>query len=159
MTAIKVLTSIIRGKRREGFDIAGAVRHAFANLIERVAGILGKLVLPAMIVTNKTFKEAVEDLQRAVKTWPEIISFELGIGPLTGIVSFALFCIIGLVSVFVGSLNLISGIIFFVLALFLLIVAMTILSTTINMTFYTLLYLALVEKKKFKNAKELFTKF
>lgn len=160
MTLIKVVASIIRGQRKQGFDISYQVRNAAASALEGITGIIGKLVLPAMIVTDKTFGESVKDLRQSLKTWPEILAFELGIGPLTGLVFFICFIIILLVAFALSSVSFLGAIVFGVLTLVLLIIALSVLSTLVNMTYYTLLYLTLVEKRHIKDAKDVFhTKF
>jgi|GEM_PF-5872133 len=160
MTLVHVITGLLRGKRQNGMDIGSAIRNMLANMIEGLVGILGKLVLPAMIVTDKTFKEAVVDLKRSAKTWPEVLAFEIGLGPLFGLAFFAIAIVLGLlayaVSPFIGMYALIA----FIISLVIVIIAMGILSKFVNATYYTLLYLALVEKKHIHGVKELFhTKF
>lgn len=160
MTLIKIIASLIRGQRKQGFDIGYQARNAAASALEGITGIIGKLVLPAMIITDKTFGESVKELRQSLKTWPEILAFELGIGPIVGIVFLLALVAILVVSFALSGISFLGAIIFGVLAFVLLIIALNVLSTLVNMTYYTLLYLALVEKKRIKDAKDVFyTKF
>ena len=140
MLLISLLVAMLRGKRRE----LGPIGHAasgLAWLIEMVAGIAGKLVLPAMIITDRNFIQSVKQLQEAIKRIPEIATFEIGIRPLT---SLATMLSLGIAVLFGMAFGLFVGIILFAL----LAIAIHIFSTLINQIYYTLLYLTLIEGKK-----------
>jgi hypothetical protein len=129
---IKLLVSWFRGKGRLG--------HAVGGILDYLSGVAGKLVVPAMIVTERSFGESVKQLGEAVKHIPEIAAFEVGIRPLTSLV---VLLSIGIAVLFGLSFGLIAGLI---IAAFLLL-AVIILSTLVNQIYYTLLYLALIEKR------------
>ena len=132
MLLIKILISSIRSKGRLG-EILGSV-------LDRFTGIAGRLVLPAMIVTERNFTDAVKQLKDSLHAIPEIATYELGIGPLTSLVFFLgilIFIPLVILNVFIGIL--------FIIILILLI---SLFSTYINNSYYTLLYLSLIEKKK-----------
>ncbi len=135
MIVIRIFSSWLRNKGRIGGYAGG--------FIDYISGIAGKLVLPAMIVTERNFKEAVEQLKHSIKVIPEIATYEIGIRPLTTLTIF-----IGLFLSFLFgiSFGLFIGIIFF----FIIILFITLLSVYINNTYYTILYLTLIEKKKIK---------
>jgi hypothetical protein len=159
MVGIKLLAAALRGRRRNGFDVTSMIRGVLANTLETLTSIIGKLVLPAMIVTEKTFGEAVKDLQNSAKTWPEVLAFEFGIGPLTSLVFFAsLIVLAGIAFVLYPVLG-IGALIFTAILLLLVILTLSILGSFVNSTYYTLLYIALVEKKHIKGVQDLFRKF
>ncbi len=135
---IKILAS---GLKKKG--IAGKLAGGF---IETIAGIVGKLVIPSMIITERHFGQAVVQLKDSYKAIPEIATFEIGIKPLKSLAA-----IIGLFLAFVVflSFGVFIGIIFFVFW----IIAIMLLSAYINTTYYTLVYLTLIEKKKIKGLK------
>lgn len=132
---IKMLSSWLRGKGRAG-QMAG-------SLIDYLTGLAGKLVLPAMIITERNFKESVVQLKDSLKAVPEIATYEIGIRPLMTLVFF-----IGLLLALMlgSSLGIFVGFIFFLILLSL----MILISVYINETYYTTLYLTLIEKKKIK---------
>lgn len=102
----------------------------------------GKLVLPAMIVTDRNFLESVKQLGDSVKALPEIATFEIGIRPLTFI---AVLCgVLGTVILFFLSPFIAVP---FAFTYFLLLIMAV---NYINSTYYTILYLTLIEKKKIK---------
>lgn len=130
---IKVLTGKLRQK-------GGAGRLA-GGFLDMITGIAGKLVLPAMIVTDRSFFAAIKQLKDALPLIPEIAAFEIGIQPITGLVTF-----IGII--FSVLLGLAFGVLTGVAFLFLIILVVIIFSTLINQIYYTLLYLTLIEGKK-----------
>lgn len=146
MLLISLLVAMLRGKRREMGAGLGYAASGLAWLIETVTGIAGKLVLPAMIVTERNFTQSVKQLQEAIKRIPEIATFEVGIRPLTSLVSFLS---LGISVLFGMAFGLFTGIILFVL----LAITLHIFSTLINQIYYTLLYLTLIEGKKIPGLK------
>ena len=135
MLLIRIFSSWLRNKGRIG-EYAG-------NFIDYISGIAGKLVLPAMIVTEKNFKEAAEQLKHSIKAIPEIATYEIGIRPLTTLAFFAGLFLSFLLGI---SLGFFVGIIVFFIAMLFTIL----LSVYINNSYYTILYLTLIEKKKVK---------
>ena len=135
---IKILAS---GLKKKG--IAGKISAGF---IETISGIVGKLVIPSMIITERHFGQAVMQLKDSYKAIPEIATFEIGIKPLISLTT-----IIGLFLAFVMflSFGVFAGIILFVLW----IIVIMLFSVYINTTYYTLVYLTLIEKKKIKGLK------
>jgi hypothetical protein len=132
---VSILISAVRRRGRLGEFAAG--------WLETFAGIIGKLVLPAMIVTERNFGEAVKQLKHSVHAIPEIATFEIGIRPLTTLTVF-LGILLGLVFfvTFGPIFTIIYGIVF--------IISLILLTLFINNTYYTLLYLSLIEKKHVK---------
>ena len=137
-----LIISIIVGSLRK----RGTLGNLAGNFISLVTGIAGKLVLPAMIITERNFIDSIKQLGQAIKAIPEIAVFEIGIRPLT---SLLMFISIGLAFLFGISLSPIIGVILF-LILFIVIIIFSIL---INQIYYTLLYLTLIEKKKIPGLK------
>lgn len=135
---IKILAS---GLKKRG--IAGKLAGGF---IETLAGIVGKLVIPSMIITERHFGQAVMQLKNSYKAIPEIATFEIGIRPLKSLVT-----IVGLFLAFIMifSFGIFIGITFFVLW----IIVVMLISSYINITYYTVVYLTLIEKKKIKGLK------
>ena len=132
---VSILISAIRRKGRMGAFAAG--------WLETFAGIIGKLILPAMIVTERSFGDAVAQLKHSVKAIPEIATFEIGIRPLTTLAVF--------LGILVGALFFFSfGPIFTIIYGIIFIIALALLTLFINNTYYTLLYLTLIEKKHVK---------
>ena len=135
---VKMLVAAIASKLRKRGGTAG---HVAGGFLSTVAGIAGKLVLPAMIVTERNFTQSVKQLRDAIPAIPEIATFEIGLTPLRMLVGviYTIFCIaIGLI------FGLMTGLILF--ALF---VALdSTFAILINQIYYTLLYLTLIEKKK-----------
>lgn len=150
---VRIATNFLRGNKKEGFDAGYIIRNMLANWIDTLTTVLGKLVLPAMIITEKTFTESVTDLKQSVHTWPEILAFEVGVQPLvnlaTGIISFIflIFTILTLPTLFGW---------FFLTILILTLLAGSVLKSFVNATYYTLLYIALVQKKKITGVKDVF---
>ena len=99
-----------------------------------------------MIITERHFGQAIIQLKDSYKAIPEIATFEIGIRPLISLTT-----IIGLFLDFVMflSFGIFVGIIFFALWL----IVMMLFSVYINTTYYTLVYLTLIEKKKIKGLK------
>ncbi len=135
---IRIFSSWLRGKGRVG--------EATGGIIDYISGIAGKLVLPAMIITEKNFKESVMQLKDSIKAIPEIATYEIGIRPL---ITVAVFIGIILALIFMFSFGLFIGLILFLIWICLIIL----ISVYVNETYYTILYLALIEKKKIKNLK------
>jgi hypothetical protein len=138
---VSIIIGIIRGKKDKG--ITSAVRGAAADIVSFATGIAKKLVLPAMIVTDKNFWESVKNLKTSIKATPEILIYEIGIKPIITTITFIFFILCGIL-VWVGFLW--TGITVFVIA----IVFIGLLSSLINQIYYTLIYLVLIEKKKIK---------
>ena len=134
---IMLLINILLGSLRK----RGTLGEMAAGFMSLITGIAGKLVLPAMIVTERNFLQSVKQLGESIRTIPEIATFEVGIRPLT---SLAVFVSIGISILFGLGLGLLTGIILFVILL----LAIIVFSILINQIYYTLLYLALIENKK-----------
>ncbi len=144
MVVIRMITAALRGRGRSrsptGIPRPG-IGDLAGSIIDKVAGVAGKLILPAMIVTDKSFGEAVRDINSALKALPEVVIFEVGIGPLTTV---ALMIGIGIAWVLTKI-----GAIYVAIGLGLVwIVLIIMFSILINQVYYTLLYLKLVERKK-----------
>lgn len=120
----------------------GMAGQMAGGTLETLAGIAGRLVLPAMIVTERSFGEAVKQLRDSVKAIPEIAAYEIGIRPLVGL---AVFIGIGVTAVLAMVMPIFA--LFFALAYLLLLIMASI---YVNNTYYTLLYLTVIEKKKLK---------
>jgi hypothetical protein len=132
MLTVKVVSAMLRRK--------GAVGRAAGGVLAVLAGVAGKLVLPAMIVTERTFLQSIEQLSHTTKVIPEIAAFEIGIRPLTWL---SIFVSLAISAAFAASFGFLAGLI---IAVFLLLTVTT-LVVLVDQIFYTLLYLALVEKK------------
>ncbi len=154
MMIIKILSAALRGQKKEGFDAGYYLRSFIAGWIETISTILGKLVLPAMIITEKSFTESVADLKHSVKKWPEILTFELGVNTVMSFITSLI--IFPLIVLAILTLPSILGFIF-VSLIVLTLIASSILNSFLNATYYTLLYIALVQGKKIKGSKEVFT--
>jgi len=137
-----LVRTIISSLRRKG----GAAGRVGASFLDLIVGIAGKLVLPAMIVTHRSFKESIMQLKQALKAIPEIATFEVGIRPLVGWVNFVGFAIA--VAVWFSGFRITA-----VAILFIWILLVSLVSIFINQTYYTLLYLTVIEKKKIKGVK------
>jgi hypothetical protein len=132
-----VLIALIASRlRRKGF--AG---RAAASGIEFVTGVAKQLVLPAMIVTERSFFQAVKQLKESVRVIPEILTYEIGMGPLLLIATLAVTFFDFFVFIIFGSIAAIA-------VLLIWFVFLIILSNYTTTTYYTLLYLTLIEKKK-----------
>jgi hypothetical protein len=152
MFIIKILTS-----KRGGKGIGAALMAIFGGLIETLVRLAGKLVLPAMIVTERSFKEAVIDLKNSSKTWPEMLAFEVGVGPLFSLAWFIWILLMVFTGFVVWSIGLQTLTIILLVFMFVFFIVLTSIARNfINSTFYTLLYLALVEKKKIPELKNLY---
>ena len=99
-----LLITIIVGSLRK----RGTLGNLAGDFISLVTGIAGKLVLPAMIITERSFIDSIKQLGQAIKAIPEIAAFEIGIRPLTTLL---IFISIGLAFLFGISLGPIIGII------------------------------------------------
>ena len=124
----------------------GILEKLFGSFIGLVAGIAGKLVLPAMIITERSFKESVLQLKESIKVVTEILTYEIGISPLMNLVFY-----ISLIIAFLSGLS--FGFVIGILVLIVLTLLTTSLSVYINITYYTILYLTLIEKKKIRGLK------
>ncbi len=133
---VGILLSMIRQK-------GGFIGRMIADLLGVFAGIIGKLILPAMIITERSFGDAVKQLKHAKKAIPEIATFEIGIRPIVSLTTFFTFIFAVILFLLFGP---IPAIIFFVLYL----IVLSMVSLFINNTYYTLLYLTLIEKKHVK---------
>jgi len=129
--AISLVASALRKRGRIG--------EIGAGFIDLFAGIIGKLALPAMIITERTFVEALSQLKESIHALPEIAAYEVGIRPITFV---AIILGIG-ATIGLAQLSLMGAIIFTIIYVILL----TLLTNFINNTYYTLLYLSLIEKK------------
>jgi hypothetical protein len=137
-----LISAALSNLRKNGGGIGRIIAHA----VGIVTGIAAKLVLPAMIVTERSFKESVLQLQKATKAIPEIATFEIGTAPLTGFVIFP--------SILIGGLLFALGMVLTgIFVIFAAIIIVTLVSKYVNQTYYTLLYLSLIEKKKVKGLK------
>jgi hypothetical protein len=157
MTVISIIAGAIRGKGGRGG--ASMLRGATAGIIDFLTSVMGKLVLPAMIVTNKTFRESVEDVRSLSKVLPEAILLEAGLGPLelaAFVVVFFPLLALAILSMTVLPMFAFWTMITFVALTFVLIIALNILKSFVEITYYTLLYLALVKKRKIKGVKDVF---
>ena len=141
-----VFVSIIIKILASGLKRRGIVGKLSGGFIQTISGIAGKLVIPSMIITERHFGQAIIQLKDSYKAIPEIATFEIGIRPLISLTT-----IIGLFLDFVMflSFGIFVGIIFFALWL----IVMMLFSVYINTTYYTLVYLTLIEKKKIKGLK------
>jgi len=134
---VMMLINMIAGSLRKR-GLAGRIAGGF---LEFVAGIAGKLVLPAMIVTERSFMQAVQQLRHSIRAIPEIATYEIGIRPLMNLVTLIGFGIAFLLF-FAGAT--LAGFAFFGIW----ILAVMIFSILINQIYYTLLYLTLIERRK-----------
>ncbi len=139
-SVVFMLVSVLLGMMR---DKGGPIGRIIADLLGVFAGIIGKLILPAMIVTERSFGESVQQLKHAKRAIPEIATFEIGIRPITSLITF--FTLIFAVILFL-LFGLVPAVIFFVLYL----IVLSMLTLFINNTYYTLLYLSLIERKHVK---------
>lgn len=139
---VSLIIMLLASRLRKG-GIAGRMGAGF---IETISGIVGKLVIPSMIITERHFGQAVMQLKESYKAIPEIATFEIGIRPLTSLAT-----IIGVFLAFIMflSFGIITGLIFLIIW----IITIMLLSTYVNTTYYTLVYLTLIEKKKIKGLK------
>lgn len=138
MAIANLLLSKLKGKGR-----AGAITGGF---LETLVGIAGQLVIPAMIVTKRNFKDSVKQLKESVRALPEIATYEIGTVPI--VMLFMLLIVAsGLLTFFLYGVNaaLFVGVL-------LLCTAMVILSY-VNITYYTIVYLSLIEKKRIPGLK------
>ncbi|MBI4139618.1 hypothetical protein HY483_01510 [Candidatus Woesearchaeota archaeon] len=153
MMAIRLVTFYMRGRKKEGLDIGFYIRSTFAGWIDTLATILGKLVLPAMIITEMSFTEAVADLKRASKTWPEILTFEIGVQPIVNMITTIITIPLILLTI-ISFPSIISWI--FITLIIMTILTGSVLKSFLNATYYALLYIALIEGKKMKNSSAVF---
>lgn len=131
---ISMIVSNIKGK-------AGTIGEVAGSFISFITSIAGKLVMPAMIITERNFVESIKQLRKAVKRWPEILLFEIGIGPLNWIIIIINLVIFIPLAVFISP---IVGITTFLIIF----VIQIIFSLVINQVYYSILYIALIERKK-----------
>lgn len=140
--ALSLVISIIRSWLRERGNL-GKIAESF---IGTITGIAGKLVLPAMIITNRTFGEALKQLKESIPALPEIAAYEIGSRPISILIT--VICIIISVSV---SLTLGPVIGFYYTVIW--VIGVILFSLYIDTTYYTLVYLSLIEKKKIAGLK------
>ncbi len=131
--------------RKKNGGIGALIYNLFVSILQVFITIAGKLILPAMIITERTFWQSVKQLKQAMKAWPEILLFEVGVRPLMGL----LFGVGFIITLFTFFISPVIAIVFFVF----LILAEILLSVFINNTYYTLLYISLIEKKNVKGLK------
>lgn len=129
-----IISTIIGAIRRRGQ--AGRIAGGF---LDAFAGIIGKLVLPAMIVSERNFGEAITQLKEAKQAIPEILSYEIGIRPLIFLAVIAS----AIIAYLLGQASVTMAVVFAIVMIVFLILAVTF----VNNTYYTLLYLTLIEKK------------
>ena len=139
-----LLALIPKGKRGKG-GILNMLFLIIGEILRFLISVAGKLILPAMIITDRHFGQAVKQLKHAIRAWPEILLFEAGIRPLMQIL-FGIGFVFVIVTFFVMPMTAIA-------MLVILIVLIQLLTVFINNTYYTLLYLTLIEKKKVKGLK------
>jgi hypothetical protein len=130
--AIAVISRALKDK--------GKIGQISAGFLDVVSGIVGRLVLPAMIITEQSFGQAVMSLGKSLKSWPEVVTYEVGIRPLK-----AFFVYVGVIaSILLMFVNFIIGVIFLVIY----IVLFVMVTKYVEITYYTLLYIVVIEKKK-----------
>lgn len=139
---LSLIISLIRSFLRE----QGKLGQIAESFIGTITGIAGKLVLPAMIITNRNFGEAVRQLKESIPAIPEIAAYEVGSRPISILITSI--CIILSVSV---SLTLGPVIGFYYTVIWVIVVILF--SLYIDTTYYTLVYLSLIEKKKIPGLK------
>lgn len=143
MLAIKLITGALRGKRNPGFDLTSVARGWLASAIEVATGIAAKLVVPAMIITDRSFLDSVKQLRQSIKALPEIGVYEIGIKPLMGLLM-GIVLLVTVLAVFA-----VPGVLpFFIIIDVLLLVALGIFISLLDKVYYTLVYLTLIEGKK-----------
>ena len=128
----------------------GKVGQTTANVMDYLTSLAGKLVLPAMIITERNFKEAIKQLKESTIALPEIAAYEIGIRPLIffllilgGFISITIFIFMTWVFNFWGG-----GFFFAFPFLIFWILMVILLSIYVNETYYTILYIKLIEKQK-----------
>jgi len=99
-----------------------------------------------MIITERHFGQAVMQLKDSYKAIPEIATFEIGIKPLISLTTIA-----GLFLAFIMFIS--FGIFIGIVSFILWVIVIMLFSVYINTTYYTLVYLTLIEKKKIKGLK------
>ena len=146
---------VVQGKNT---TVASGFKRAFRNffdilafvfvfiIIKTISGIVGKLVIPSMIITERHFGQAVMQLKDSYKAIPEIATFEIGIKPLISLTTIA-----GLFLAFIMFIS--FGIFIGIVSFILWVIVIMLFSVYINTTYYTLVYLTLIEKKKIKGLK------
>ena len=137
-----VVGSVLRAVREKG----GVFGEIASGVVGVFVGIAQKLIVPAMIIGERNFWESVKYLGKAVKALPEIAVYEIGMGPLFFAAFLLNIAIAFLVAMIFGFL---TGVIMFVVIL----VLMIYLYSLIDQIYYTLLYIAVLEKKKVKGLK------
>ncbi len=140
---ISIILGAIRGNKNNQGAVQNALREGTAGVLGFITGIMKKLVLPAMIITDRSFIDAVKQLKEGIKAIPEIAVYEIGIGPIIGI-AFVVSLIIPFMIIWAGFVW--TGIILMVI----LIMIIGLISSLINQIYYTLVYLTIIEKKKIK---------
>lgn len=143
---VYLLISILLSKLRERSTHGIPCTSTAASILDIIAGIAGKLVIPGMIITDKHFFQAVKDLGKALKNIPEIAAYEIGIGPLT---TLATFLSVGISILLAMTLGIYAGLFLFAL----LFITILVLTKLVDQIYYTLLYITLIEKRKIKGLK------
>ena len=123
------------------FRRKGRLGKLGAGILDTFSGIIGRLVLPAMIVTERSFGQAVVQLKDSIRALPEIVTYEIGIRPLKA-AAFFFSIIVSVFAIFI--FNVFFGVILFMLFF----VGIALLSIYVNITYYTLLYISLIERRK-----------
>ncbi|MDO8661517.1 MAG: hypothetical protein Q7K43_06515 [Candidatus Woesearchaeota archaeon] len=131
-----VVFFLSRFLRRKG--ITGAIG---ASVLTSLSGILGKLVIPSMIVTERHFGQAVAQLRQSLRAAPEVATYEIGIRPLN-----VLLMVMGVVLTLLFALS--FGGLFAGLFIMFYITALVLVNVYVNSAYYTVAYLALIEKRK-----------
>ncbi len=150
LVVVKVIIGAIHGQQgeRRGFGI-GVARSWLGELMDMATNLAAKLVVPAMIVTEKDFIQSVKQLRKALPRLTEIV-VGAGLGPLMMLVYVLIVIAVILLSsamptffpIFVAG-----GIIFAII--------LGVMKGAVEKTYYTLLYLTLIEKKKIKGLSSL----
>src|SRR3989344_5456079 len=142
VVASLIIGSVLRAIRQRG-GIAGEITSGVVGVF---VGIAQKLVIPAMIISERNFWDSVKGLGKALKAAPEIAVYEIGVGPLLIIAAL-------LWAGFSFLVMLVLGLIPAVVVFFIGIVLLIYVYDLIDKIYYTLLYLTLIEKKKVKGLK------
>ncbi len=144
-TIVDVIIEALRGKQpTTNYGAEQIARNTAASFLGLGSRIMKKLVLPAMIVSERNFGEAVKQLREGIRAIPEIGAYEIGMRPLNIIYTFLYFGLAYAVGMYLHLVT-IAGLIFIIGF-----ISQVILNIVIDQTYYTLLYLTIIEKKKVK---------
>ena len=55
----------------------GKLGEIGAGFLDVVSGIVGRLILPAMIITDMSFWKSAKSLGQSLKSWPEVVTYKL----------------------------------------------------------------------------------